>query len=184
MAENKLVKKNQATTASALDASALDASAQDASALDDSEGEGFNAQNSKPAKARAKRIKAHADSQEIQVSVLNKQPKLTQARFDIGDLVRHRRFGFQGIIFDVDPEFNHSEEWYQSIPKEMRPRKDQPFYHLCALTADEEEPYIGYVSEQNLEKLDQKIESFEHPGLQEYFDGMTKGKYVKRDLAN
>ena len=54
------------------------------------------------------------------------------AKFKIGDIVRHRLFSFRGIIFDVDPEFANSEEWYQAIPAEVRPRRDQPFYHLLA----------------------------------------------------
>ena len=73
-------------------------------------------------------------------------PKL--AKFRIGDIVKHRFFPFRGVIFDVDPEFANSEEWYNSIPAEIRPRKDQPFYHLLAENA--ESTYTAYVSEQNL----------------------------------
>jgi heat shock protein HspQ len=71
-----------------------------------------------------------------------------QARFAIGQVVRHRIFPFRGVIFDVDPQFANTEEWYESIPSEMRPHKDQPFYHLLAENAETE--YIAYVSEQNL----------------------------------
>src|SRR5690349_4915940 len=67
------------------------------------------------------------------------------AKFAIGQVVRHRLFPFRGIIFDVDPQFNNTEEWYQAIPKEVRPRKDQPFYHLLAENSETE--YIAYVSE-------------------------------------
>ncbi len=70
------------------------------------------------------------------------------AKFAIGQVVRHRLFPFRGVIFDVDPTFNNTEEWYQAIPKEVRPRKDQPFYHLLAENSETE--YIAYVSEQNL----------------------------------
>jgi heat shock protein HspQ len=70
------------------------------------------------------------------------------AKFRIGQVVRHRLFPFRGVIFDVDPEFNNTEEWYQAIPAEVRPRKDQPFYHLLAENSDSQ--YIAYVSEQNL----------------------------------
>ena len=70
------------------------------------------------------------------------------AKFAIGQVVRHRLFPFRGIIFDVDPQFNNTEEWYQAIPKEVRPRKDQPYYHLLAENSETE--YIAYVSEQNL----------------------------------
>src|SRR6266516_708595 len=74
--------------------------------------------------------------------------KTRNARFKIGQVVRHRLFPFRGVVFDIDPEFNNTEEWYQSIPAEVRPHKDQPFYHLFAENAETE--YIAYVSEQNL----------------------------------
>ncbi len=61
----------------------------------------------------------------------------TVARFRLGEVVRHRVFPFRGVIFDVDPEFANSEEWWQSIPEDMRPRKDQPYYHLLAENEDE-----------------------------------------------
>ena len=70
------------------------------------------------------------------------------ARFQIGDVVRHRVYAFRGVIFDVDPEFANTEEWWQAIPEQARPRKDQPFYHLLA--ENDESNYIAYVSEQNL----------------------------------
>ena len=53
-------------------------------------------------------------------------PPVATARFAIGDVVRHRLFDFRGVIFDVDPVFANSEEWYEAIPEEVRPRKDQP----------------------------------------------------------
>src|SRR5215510_14328623 len=73
---------------------------------------------------------------------------IPQARFAIGDVVRHRIFDFRGIIFDVDPSFANSDEWYEAIPEAMRPSKDQPFYHLLAENA--ETTYVAYVSQQNL----------------------------------
>ena len=54
---------------------------------------------------------------------------IQKAKFSLGDIVKHKHFEFRGVIYDVDFEFNNSEEWYQSIPKNVRPRKDQPFYH-------------------------------------------------------
>jgi heat shock protein HspQ len=74
--------------------------------------------------------------------------KMRNAKFKIGQVVKHRLFPFRGVVFDIDPEFNNTEEWYQSIPAEVRPHKDQPFYHLFAENAESE--YIAYVSEQNL----------------------------------
>lgn len=74
--------------------------------------------------------------------------KMRHAKFAIGDVVRHRVFPFRGVIFDVDPEFANTEEWWNAIPAEIRPSKDQPFYHLFAENEDSE--YVAYVSEQNL----------------------------------
>src|SRR6187455_3597208 len=75
-------------------------------------------------------------------------PRHAEARFAIGDVVRHRLFDFRGVVFDVDPVFANSEEWYEAIPEDLRPAKDQPFYHLLAENA--ESSYIAYVSQQNL----------------------------------
>src|SRR5580692_4276228 len=99
------------------------------------------------------------------------------ARFKLGQVVRHRLFPFRGVVFDIDPEFNNTEEWYQSIPAEVRPRKDQPFYHLFAENAESE--YIAYVSEQNL-LPDESGEPVRHPQVAEVFvkDGM--GRYRPR----
>lgn len=72
----------------------------------------------------------------------------TLAKFGIGQLVKHRIFPFRGVIFDVDPVFANSEEWWLAIPEDMRPRKDQPFYHLLA--ENDDNSYVAYVSEQNL----------------------------------
>ena len=96
------------------------------------------------------------------------------AKFAIGQVVRHRFFPFRGVIFDIDPEFNNSEEWYQAIPADVRPRKDQPFYHLLAENDDTE--YIAYVSEQNLLE-DRTGEPIRHPQLGELFDRTEDGSY-------
>jgi len=105
-----------------------------------------------------------------------------QAKFSIGKPVKHRLFGFRGVVFDVDPEFGNSDEWYESIPLEARPRKDQPFYHLLAENEDTT-PYVAYVSEQNLEP-DDSDEPFMHPELEEYFTGIEGGCYITRQKAN
>ena len=70
------------------------------------------------------------------------------AKYKLGDVVKHRLFPFRGVVFDIDPVFNNTEEWWLSIPAEVRPHKDQPFYHLFAENAETE--YVAYVSEQNL----------------------------------
>ncbi len=102
------------------------------------------------------------------------------AKFQIGQIVRHRVFPFRGVIFDVDPVFANTEEWLQSIPKEIRPRRDQPFYHLLAENA--QTSYIAYVSEQNLVP-DDSGEPVSHPQLKEMFTGMENGRYRPRRRA-
>ena len=105
----------------------------------------------------------------------NENPK--KAKFSIGEVVRHRLFEFRGIIYDVDFKFNNSEEWYQSIPKDVRPKKDQPFYHILA--ENDEITYEAYVSEQNL-VLDDRNEPVSHPLVNEIFNGQSKdGLYLR-----
>jgi heat shock protein HspQ len=99
------------------------------------------------------------------------------ARFAIGDIVRHRIFDFRGVIFDVDPVFANSEEWYESIPEAIRPSKDQPFYHLLAENA--ESTYVAYVSQQNLVP-DESDEPVDHPAIAGMFDRMEDGRYRLR----
>ena len=103
--------------------------------------------------------------------------KTRVARFKLGQVVRHRVFAFRGVIFDIDPEFNNTEEWYQSIPAAVRPRKDQPFYHLFAENAESE--YIAYVSEQNF-LLDTSGEPVRHPQVAEVFEKDRDGSYRPR----
>ena len=101
---------------------------------------------------------------------------IQKAKFSIGDVVKHRHFDFRGVIYDVDFEFNNSEEWYQSIPKNVRPRKDQPFYHLLA--ENEEITYEAYVSEQNL-LADDSGDPIQHPLINEIFSGKKGSSYFK-----
>ncbi|MFN3854089.1 MAG: heat shock protein HspQ [Phreatobacter sp.] len=99
------------------------------------------------------------------------------AKFKIGQVVRHRIYPFRGVVFDVDPTFANTEEWYQSIPAEIRPAKDQPFYHLLAENAETE--YIAYVSEQNLVP-DTSGEPVRHPQVDELFERDESGAYRTR----
>lgn len=103
-----------------------------------------------------------------------------QAKFRIGDVVRHRVFPFRGVIFDVDPVFANTEEWWESIPAEIRPRKDQPFYHLLA--ESEDTTYVAYVSEQNL-LPDETGKPSKHPEIGELFAELKDGRYVPRARA-
>ncbi len=96
------------------------------------------------------------------------------AKFSIGQVVRHRLFPFRGIIFDVDPQFANTDEWYESIPAEVRPCKDQPFYHLLAENSETE--YIAYVSEQNLLE-DDSGEPVRHPQVRQFFEKRSDGSY-------
>jgi heat shock protein HspQ len=98
------------------------------------------------------------------------------AKFSIGTIVKHKHFDFRGVIYDVDFEFNNSEEWYQSIPKDVRPRKDQPFYHLLAESDDV--TYEAYVSEQNL-LIDNSKQPVKHPLINEMFVGKKGSNYLK-----
>ena len=98
--------------------------------------------------------------------------------FNIGDIVKHRIYPFRGVIVDVDPEFSNTEEWYQSIPAEIRPSRNQPYYHLMA--ENTETFYTAYVSQQNLVD-DGDNGPLEHPDLDEIFSGMKKGKYHLRN---
>jgi heat shock protein HspQ len=104
--------------------------------------------------------------------------RMPRAKFRLGDVVRHRFYPFRGIVFDVDPVFSSTEEWWESIPPEIRPRKDQPFYHLLA--ENEETEYIAYVSEQNL-LPDVSGKPLRHPQVSELFvkeDGRYHAAYM------
>lgn len=103
-----------------------------------------------------------------------KATEARHAKFPIGQVVRHRFYPFRGVIFDVDPEFANTDEWYQSIPAHLRPRKDQPFYHLLA--ENESTTYVAYVSEQNLIP-DDTGQPVNHPQVTELFAGMENGRY-------
>ena len=106
-------------------------------------------------------------------------PPIVHARFSIGDVVQHRRFGFRGVVFDIDPVFANTEEWYQAIPEEARPDKDQPFYHLLAENGDAS--YVAYVSQQNL-VADDSEEPVDHPAIPAMFGTYAHGKYQLRPL--
>ena len=104
-------------------------------------------------------------------------PPIAHARFSIGDIVRHRMFDFRGVIFDVDPVFANSEEWYEAIPESIRPKRDQPFYHLLA--ENMESSYVAYVSQQNL-VADESDEPVDHPAISGLFTGYADGRYRLR----
>jgi heat shock protein HspQ len=109
----------------------------------------------------------------------NSMPFVGVATFAPGEIVRHRMFNFRGVIFDVDPMFNNSDEWYEAIPEAIRPAKDQPFYHLLA--ENDDSSYVAYVSQQNL-LPDSDGGPINHPQIDVMFDGLNRGKYQVRPI--
>ena len=125
--------------------------------------------------------KNNIDNKENLASKSNSSKKIKVSKhplFNIGDIVKHRIYPFRGVIVDVDPEFSNTEEWYQSIPAEIRPSRQQPYYHLMA--ENTETFYTAYVSQQNLVG-DGENGPLEHPDLEEIFSGMDHGKYHLRN---
>lgn len=108
-------------------------------------------------------------------------PMSGRAKFGLGQVVRHKTFPFRGVIYDVDPIFSSSEEWYQSIPQDQRPVKNQPFYHLLAQNS--EGWYEAYVSEQNL-LVDEDPDPIEHPSVPELFERNGQRYQIKPDLRH
>lgn len=104
-------------------------------------------------------------------------PLRMRARFAIGDVVKHRVHDFRGVVFDIDPVFANSEEWYESIPQNVRPAREQPYYHLLA--ENDESSYLAYVSQQNLIG-DGDSGPVDHPSLEQLFDGFEEGHYLLR----
>ena len=105
---------------------------------------------------------------------------MQEAKFSIGQVVKHKLFPFRGVVFDVDPEFANTEEWMQAIPEPVRPDRNQPFYHLFAENSDSH--YVAYVSEQNL-IADDSGEPVEHPQIELLFDETDDGAYKLRPEA-
>ena len=109
-------------------------------------------------------------------------PRQTRSRFSIGDVVRHRLFNFRGVVFDIDPVFANSEEWYESIPEDIRPNREQPFYHLLA--ENDDSSYVAYVSQGNL-LSDADGGPVDHPTLSQLFGDFEDGRYrMRRSLTH
>lgn len=103
---------------------------------------------------------------------------MQNARFSIGQLVHHRLFGYRGVVYDVDPVFMGTEEWYEQVAR-SRPPKDQPWYHVLVHGAD----HTTYVAERNLEP-DDSGEPIAHPALDMFFSGFRDGEYVAARATN
>jgi len=112
-----------------------------------------------------------------QAGRLVETPRASRARFAIGDVVRHRLYDFRGVVFDIDPVFANSEEWYESIPQDQRPQREQPFYHLFA--ESDESSYVAYVSQQNLVG-DAAGGGVDHPQLDQVFEPFDGARYPLR----
>lgn len=109
-------------------------------------------------------------------------PRHSSARFGIGDVVRHRLHDFRGVVFDIDPVFANSDEWYESIPQDQRPNREQPYYHLLA--ENDENAYVAYVSQQNLVG-DPEGGPIDHPSVSELFEDFKAGRYrLRRGLTH
>jgi heat shock protein HspQ len=104
-----------------------------------------------------------------------------RAKYHIGQVLRHRKHPFRGVVFDVDATFASTEAWYENIPEEARPSKDQPFYHLLA--ENEQSYYVAYVSEQNLVP-DDTGEPVGHPDLPDLFGDFEDGRYPLQYALN
>ena len=125
-----------------------------------------------------KKVQNETDNPNIETKGSNRIKVHKDPLFNIGDIVKHRIYPFRGVIVDVDPEFSNTEEWYESIPAEIRPSRNQPYYHLMA--ENTETFYTAYVSQQNLVD-DGDNGPLDHPDLDEIFSGMEKGKYHLRN---
>ena len=106
---------------------------------------------------------------------------MRQAKYQIGQVLKHRLFDFRGVVFDVDPIFANTDEWYESIPEEVRPSKDQPYYHLFA--ENERTHYVAYVSEQNL-LPDEDETRVSHPDIAKMFELTEQGYVLKSGQRN
>jgi heat shock protein HspQ len=127
-----------------------------------------------PTEEPRRRRRVAAARQERTTPLRRRKKPMRRAKYALGQVVRHRVYAFRGVVFDIDPVFNNTEEWWLSIPAEIRPVKDQPFYHLLAENAETE--YIAYVSEQNL-LPDESGEPLRHPQIGEYFEEDEEGRY-------
>ncbi len=112
-----------------------------------------------------------------QAGRLIEAPLRTKSRFAIGDVLRHRLYDFRGVVFDIDPVFANSEEWYESIPESVRPNREQPYYHLMAENGDSS--YVAYVSQQNLVE-DGESGPVDHPAIDQLFEEFEDGRYPLR----
>ena len=104
--------------------------------------------------------------------------KITSTRFSVGDLIHHRLFDYRGVIVDVDPTFQATEDWYEAVAR-SRPPKDKPWYHILVHDA----AHTTYVAERNLEP-DVSTDPIAHPMVEQFFSRFENGKYIYDYRAN
>ena len=100
------------------------------------------------------------------------------AKFSIGQIIHHRKFDYRGVIFDVDPVFNGTDEWYDAVAK-SRPPKDEPWYHVLVDNSQQ----TTYVAERNLDAAD-SILAIHHPLVKHYFENFVDGRYFPNNISN
>ena len=100
------------------------------------------------------------------------------ALFGPGQLVRHLRFGYRGVIVDVDATFQNTEEWYEQMAR-SRPPRDQPWYHVLVHDAE----HSTYVAQRNLGP-DESGEPINHPLVPELFEDFSDGRYAAARTLN
>jgi len=106
------------------------------------------------------------------------QCKIIMTKYSIGDLVHHRLFDYRGVVIDIDPYFQLSEQWYDTVAR-SRPPKDQPWYHVIV----DDSTSSTYVAEQNLE-ADPSGSRINHPMVNKLFTDLQNGHYINGNKAN
>ena len=104
--------------------------------------------------------------------------EILTSRFFVGELIHHKKFDYRGVIVDVDPDFQLSDEWYDQVAV-SRPRKDQPWYHVLVHNSSQ----MTYVAEGNLE-ADNSGKPIIHPLVNEYFSRFARGRYQAEKQVN
>ena len=104
--------------------------------------------------------------------------KTTETQFSIGDLVRHKLFDYRGVVVDIDPHFQLTDEWYEAVAR-SRPPKNEPWYHVLVHDAENS----TYVAEQNLE-TDSSGKGINHPMTGKFFTELRHGRYINDEKIN
>ena len=98
----------------------------------------------------------------------------TQPLYEPGQLVRHRRYGYRGVVVAVDPRCMADANWY--LANRTQPDQNQPWYHLLV----NGKATCTYAAQSNLE-ADDTAEPIEHPLVPEFFADFCQGRYERND---